>query len=228
MARKPPMIGQKSWGHLRHHGRFYISFLLGLLVWAVAEFLFNIHALGVVLAGDTFFLLYLVLTAFFVPGLTPAKLRKRADFDDEGIALIALITLATISVSFVAIFMLINGDGRLPTWHTVLCIASVPLGWLMLHAVMAFHYAHLFYTDERVGGKKSTECGGLEFPDTKEPGIYEFLYFSYVIGMTAQTSDTAVTMRHMRQTTLVHSIISFFYNTAILAFAVNIAASLAG
>ena len=215
-------------GHLRHHGRFYLSGLLGLLVWVFSHFVLDVPALGIVIAGSAFFVLYLILTAFFVPSLTPAQLRKRADFDDEGIALIALITLAAIAVSFVSIFMLINGDGRMRLWHTVLCIASVPLGWLTLHAVMAFHYAHLFYTDDRVGGKKSKECGGLEFPDTREPGIYDFLYFSYVIGMTAQTSDVAVTMQHMRRTTLVHGVISFFYNTAILAFAVNIAASLAG
>jgi len=218
---------KKTRGHLRHHGRFYFSALAGILVWGISQFLFADLALSLAITGDTFFLLYLVLTGFFVPALTPARLRKRADFDDEGIGLIALITLAVIVISFASIFMLVHSEGRMPLWQVLLCVASVPLGWLMLHGVMAFHYAHLFYTDERVGGKKTRECGGLKFPDTKEPDIYDFFYFSYGLGVASQTGDVAVTMKHMRLTTLVHSIVSFFYNVAILAFAVDIAASMA-
>jgi len=218
---------KKTLRHMRHHGRFYISALVGILVWFLSQFLLEVPALRIAIAGNSFFLLYLALTAFFVPGLTPARLRKRADFDDEGIALIALITIAVIVVSFTSIFMLIHGDGTMTPWHVALCIASIPLGWLMLHAVMAFHYAHLFYTDERVGGKKTTECGGLKFPDTKEPDIFDFFYFSYGLGMAAQTGDVSITMRHMRMTAMVHSIISFFYNVAILAFAIDIASSMA-
>jgi len=49
-----------------------------------------------------------------------------------------------------------------------------------------------------------------------------------VIGMTAQTSDVGVTTTAMRKVTLLHSIVSFFFNTVLVAAAVNAAVSLAG
>jgi len=47
-----------------------------------------------------------------------------------------------------------------------------------------------------------------------------------VIGMTAQTADTAITTSQMRLVVLVHSVLSFFFNTVIVAAAVNLAVSL--
>ena len=65
---------------------------------------------------------------------------------------------------------------------------GAPLGWFMLHTMMAFHYAYLFYSEPP--GKEGG--GGLVFPDTKEPGAADFLYYSFVVGMTAQVSDVQV------------------------------------
>ena len=217
---------KKIYGHLRHHARFYIFGSVGILAWVLAETFIHIPAPDIAIAGDVFFTLYLILALIFVAELTPAHLRKRAEFDDEGILLISLITIGTIALSFVSIFIMINSDETLSGWTLALCVLSVPLGWLMLHAVMAFHYAHLYYTDDHVGGKKSKECGGLDFPNTATPDMWDFLYFAYVIGMTASVSDVPITMSHVRRFTLGHSILSFLYNTAILAFAVNIAAGL--
>ena len=68
---------------------------------------------------------------------------------------------------------------------------------------------------------------GLDFPGTAEPGGYDFLYFAFVIGMTAQTSDIAITSTAMRKINLVHAVVSFFFNTVLVAAAVN-AVGLAG
>jgi uncharacterized membrane protein len=86
---------------------------------------------------------------------------------------------------------------------------------------MAFHYAHLFYTAHP--SPDLLDAGGLVFPETKEPGSREFLYYSFVIGMTAQVSDVQVANTPTRQTTLVHGVVSFYVNTVILALAVNVA-----
>jgi uncharacterized membrane protein len=87
----------------------------------------------------------------------------------------------------------------------------------MLHMMMAFHYAYLFYSEPaRVKGGS-----GLLFPDTREPGAADFLYYSFVIGMTAQVSDVQVCSTRIRRTTLWHSIVSFFFNTVLIAMAVN-------
>ena len=105
-----------------------------------------------------------------------------------------------------------------------MAVAGVPLGWLTLHTLAAFHYANLYYAP-RPGGR---EAGGLDFPGTKEPGPWDFLYFAFVIGMTAQVSDVAVRTAQMRRAALAHGVASFFYNTVILALAVNAAVNYAG
>jgi uncharacterized membrane protein len=104
----------------------------------------------------------------------------------------------------------------------VLAIASVLLGWLTLHTIAAFHYAHLYYA--KAVSSRGQDAGGLEFPDTNEPTGWDFLYYSFVVGMTAQVSDVQVLATPMRRLTLAHSVVSFFYNTVILALAVNLAA----
>ena len=122
-----------------------------------------------------------------------------------------------------AIFLLLRrveevGSGLL------LAVASIPLGWLMLHTLAAFHYANLFYAPAPGGG----EAGGLDFPGTPEPELWDFLYFAFVIGMTAQVSDVAVRTTALRRTALAHGVASFLYNTVILALAVNAAITWAG
>jgi uncharacterized membrane protein len=103
----------------------------------------------------------------------------------------------------------------------------VLLGWLTLHTVAAFRYAHLYYTPVPSGTGASRDAGGLAFPSTSEPGPWDFLYYSLVIGMTSQVSDVQTLSAEMRRTTLVHGVTSFFFNTVILALAVNVAAGYA-
>jgi uncharacterized membrane protein len=86
---------------------------------------------------------------------------------------------------------------------------------------MALHYAHLFYSAPTLHDGPAT--GGLQFPETQEPEPWDFLYYSFVIGMTAQVSDVQVCSVAMRRVTLAHGVVSFFFNTVILALAVNVA-----
>ena len=94
----------------------------------------------------------------------------------------------------------------------------------MLHTLAAFHYANLFYAPAPAAARR----GGLDFPGTPEPGPWDFLYFAFVIGMTAQVSDVAVRTTPLRRTALAHGVASFFYNAVILALAVNAALAYAG
>ena len=151
-------------------------------------------------------------------------MRRRASVADEGIPLIVLLALAAVVLSLAAIFALLAGEGRPDPWDLPLAIASVPLGWLTLHTIAAFHYAHLYYATE---GEDVRDAGGLDFPGTREPGAWDFFYFSFVIGMTAQVSDVTVHAAGMRRLVLGHSIVAFFYNTVLLALAVNVAVTLA-
>jgi uncharacterized membrane protein len=85
--------------------------------------------------------------------------------------------------------------------------------------VFAFHYARLYYF--LPDGRKKHH-GGLKFPDDDEPDYLDFAYYSFVVGMTSQVSDVAVLSRQMRRLTLIHGVLSFIYNIAILAMSINI------
>jgi len=202
--------------HLSRHGRFYTSVLLGAIVWfATAQLQ---PAPRLLAAGDAFFLAYMAAITFVIFRTTPDQLRQRAAIDDEGVLLVILIALAVIAVSTVAIIMVLNQRNGRAALQLTLAAISVPLGWCTLHTIAAFHYADLYYARKENGPQSKR---GLTFPDTKEPGVWEFLYYSFTIGMTAQTSDTDVHDTNIRRATLGHSVVSFFYNTAIIALSVN-------
>jgi uncharacterized membrane protein len=84
--------------------------------------------------------------------------------------------------------------------------------------VYTLHYAHLFYGRDDDG---SGDAGGLDFPDTKEPDYWDFLYFSYTLGMTFQTSDVTIASRRMRRVALGQSLAAFVFNLGVLAFTIN-------
>jgi uncharacterized membrane protein len=208
-------------GHARHHARFYAAAAFGAAVWAFGgRFL---PALRAVVAGDAFFAAYLISTAATALRETPDALRRRARYEDEGIFVILLFTAFAIGVSVASIFSLMAEAEKTGGAHLALCIASVPLGWLTLHTVAAFRYAHLYYARAKAGH----DAGGLAFPGTDEPDALDFLYYSLVVGMTAQVSDVSVHSSAMRRFTLAHAVLSFFFNTVLIALAVNVAASYA-
>lgn len=206
--------------HIRHHARFYAAAGFGVLSWVVAGSLAG--ALQLLIAGDVFFVVYVGLTALLALGGTPAHMRKRAAYEDEGGFIIIVMTVIASAISLGAIFALVNRE-ETAGLQMVLAVASIPLGWVTLHTVMAFHYAHLYYTPTGTGAKRG-DSGGFEFPGTKEPHTWDFLYQSFVIGMTCQVSDVPVTGTMLRRLTLAHSVVSFFFNTTVIALAVNIAA----
>jgi uncharacterized membrane protein len=93
------------------------------------------------------------------------------------------------------------------------------LSWVFIHTIFALHYAHDYYGE--YGAKQS----GLNFPGDEPPDYWDFVYFSFVIGMTSQVSDVAVAGRPIRRTVIAHGVVSFFFNVALLALMVNLAAS---
>lgn len=212
---------------VRRHARFYVALAAGLAVGAATPG-FAV-ALRVLLAGDTFFVVYLALTAVFVARADASHLKARAARADEGLPLIVLVTVAAAALSAGAIFVLLRRAGAEGNVTGILAIASLPLGWMTLHTVMSFHYANLFYAPRRdAAGGSDAAAGGLDFPGTPAPGPWDFLYFSFVIGMTAQVSDVAVRTTAMRRAALGHGVVAFFYNAVILALAVNAAIAGAG
>jgi uncharacterized membrane protein len=205
--------------YLKHHWRFYASAALGILVWVSTGML--ARPLHVAVAGDAFFGGYLLSVLNTVISSTPSDMRRRAASRDEGVFLITLLTLGAISLSLGSIFFLVNEPADSNAVQFLLAMISVPLAWTTLHTIMGFHYAHLFYS--RHSADAASDAGGLQFPGTDEPALWDFLYYSFVVGMTAQVSDVQVLTTRMRRITLGHGVVSFFFNAIILALAVNIA-----
>jgi len=209
--------------HLRHHGRFYAAALIGLAVYAVLSFATEMKAPPRILAGgDTFFAVYLAAVVVSISGLTAKDLRAKADIEDEGIGLVMLVALAVAGISAAAILTVLRQKQSTEVVPIALALAGIPLGWFAINMLMAFHYAYIYYG--KVGQRAA---GGLEFPGTREPGVWEFLYYAFTIGTTAQTSDTNVHSTEMRRATLIHSVLSFFYYATIIAMAVNAVVSMA-
>jgi uncharacterized membrane protein len=201
-----------------------VAGVIGLIVYAVARTTapFPLH---LIVAGDAFFAVYLVSTAFLAYGATPADLRQHARYEDEGVMVILLLTACAVTLCLTAIFLLLGEEGPPDALPLVLAVLSVLLGWFTVHTIAAFRYAHLYYTPD--ASAKTGYTQGLDFPGDDEPDMSDFLYYSFVIGMTSQVSDVQAQSQRLRRTTLAHSIISFFFNTVILALAVNIAAGFA-
>jgi uncharacterized membrane protein len=176
--------------------------------------------------GDVFFAAYLVGSGILAMRVTRAELDKGADVEDEGMLLVFVLTLGAIAFACVGVFDAINEKNPSnDIAPLIISMIGAPLGWFMLHTVMAFHYANIFY----VGTEKDRKKGGaLEFPGEEEPGVLDFLYYSFVVGMTAQVSDVQVRTTPMRRATLVHGIVSFFFNTVLIAMAVNAVVAKAG
>jgi uncharacterized membrane protein len=210
--------------HLVRHRFFYIAAALAGASGLAAAAWGAGRGLPGALGGDVFYCAYLAMTLAHAFHGTPERLRKQAESEDEGILLIILITLAAILFSLVSLFMLLNRSGDPEPLLMGLSIASAPLGWLMLHTVAAFHYAHRYYAPGRSGGGKQH---GLDFPGTANPDAWDFLYFAFVVGMTAQVSDVAVKDQGLRRFVWLHGLVAFFFNTVLIALAVNVAANLA-
>jgi uncharacterized membrane protein len=200
-----------------------------VLVYALADPL--TPALRRIVAGDAFFAAYLASSAWLAFGATPDALRRRASYADEGVVLIIVLTLCTVALCLAALLAVLGAEGGPDLLPLALAVGSVLLGWLTLHTVAAFRYAHLYYAPAARPGTapdaRARDAGGLTFPGDSDPSSWDFLYYALVIGMTAQVSDVQAVSAPMRRTTLAHGLTSFFFNTVILALAVNIAASLA-
>lgn len=206
----------------RHHA-FYLAIGCGVPAGVIAAF-FLTPWQALEIGTVVFFISYLTLSLRKLPLLTAKHLRAHADENDAPVGLIFLVTACIVLVAVVSLFQLINSAEQPQLWKLGINIVAVMLGWFVVHTMAAYHYAYEFYESDKDGGAKAV--GGLDFPGTKEPDGAAFLYFSYVIGMTAQVADVSITANRMRRLVLLHGIFSFFFNTVIVAATVNVVVSL--
>ncbi len=195
--------------------------LLVLQLWAPAIRLTT----QLLLSWNAGAVLYLLLFATMVLPSSHQRMQLRARRQDEGqfailsVAIMAgLMCLAAIVAELASVKDLAVG---LKLARIALAALTIITSWLFLHTMFALHYAHAFYMARAAG-----QGDHLEFPGEQHPDYFDFLYFSFVIGVAAQTADVSIRSRAMRRTTLLHCVLAFFFNTTLLALTINIAAGL--
>lgn len=205
------------------HRRLFISAVLGVAAGLILLLTKLSTVERMLIAWDAGVLIYLVWAAIIMASCsTVAAIKRNAAIQDEGAFGILILTVAAAVASLGAIFAeLAVLDAKNPSYgvYIALAIITVVLSWTFTHTIFALHYAHEFY-GEGAQGK------GLKFPDDDPPDYWDFVYFSFVVGMTFQVSDVAITQKSMRRMVVAHGALSFFFSTAIVAMMVNIAAGL--
>jgi uncharacterized membrane protein len=198
--------------------RAFVSVLVGITAFFLLPGSLRLVA-RLLMSWDIFATLYLMLAYIMIFRCDLDHIRRNAVMQDDGRFLILLLTALGAFASIGAIVFELGGSHRSPQALTLATI-TIALSWAAVHTSFALHYAHDYY--------RGDEAGGLQFPSgaLKDHADYwDFVYFSFVIGMTAQVSDVGITDKTIRRTVTVHGIISFVFNTALLALMVNIAAS---
>ncbi|WP_428328952.1 DUF1345 domain-containing protein [Mucilaginibacter sp.] len=159
----------------------------------------------------------------------PREVKKIAKLQDSSRTFLFLFVAAAAVASLGAIVYLLKSVKGLTeaskNEHILLAIGAVIISWWLLHTIFTLRYAHLYYDkDTDDGGVK--EGGGLIFPGKDEPDYLDFVYFSFIVGMTFQVSDVSISSRTIRRACLMHALMSFAFNTAILALSINVISGL--
>jgi uncharacterized membrane protein len=209
------------------HYRMYVS----MLVAVAAFFLFRTDSVPAtaLIVWIAFAFSVIVLDWIIIFWAHPREIRKVASLEDSSRTLIFLFVMVASLISLVAIYLLLkstkgHADSEV-TGNVFLAMGAVITSWWMVHTLFAMRYAHLYY-DVTNAVKAQNTHKGLQFPDEPEPDYLDFVYFSFVVGMTFQVSDVEISSRRIRRLALVHGLISFAFNTAIVALSINVISGL--
>jgi uncharacterized membrane protein len=224
--RRPPSIAPPLPIRIaRLHAKLAIAVLIGLIVCGVSTVAGLRWPAAVLIGWDINLATYLTLTYAMMWRADVAHIVRRAAEQDEGAAVILLLSIIATFASLVAIaFALGSAQPLLPggtAVDVVMAVATILLSWLFVHTMFSLHYAHEYY-GERGDGR----IGGLRFPQDEKPDYLDFLYFSLVIGMTSQVSDVAIESKVIRRVAAMHGVLSFFFNLVVLALTVNMVSNL--
>ena len=197
----------------------FLAFMAALIVASpiFANF-FHRWTLGAMAAFDIAAILFLTLCLPLLRTTEAALIRKHAAANDANREVLLGITGVVMAVLFMAIAAEAIGHNPQPFTKTLI-ITTLALAWLFSNTIYALHYAHLAYRHPERG------CLGLEFPGTKIPVYWDFVYFAFTCGMAFATSDVQITSQHIRKVVTVHCLAAFAFNIGVLAFTINVLGS---
>ena len=220
------MAGGKRSGFMTYairHGSFIIAFAAGFAVFLLLTSR-DVNAKNVLVGWNVTAIVFIAISWRKMLRATVSDIRRRSEDLDFSDTFVLFLSIAAAVASIAGIGLELHSVKDAPAdvalERAMAAIVTILISWVFLHTLFTIHYAHRFY-----GGRDKAE--GLVFPDKIEEPIYwDFLYFSFTIGVAAQTADIGLSSRTMRKIALLHAVLSFLFNTTILALAINVGASL--
>lgn len=240
--KKITQSSKRSHHFLRLHEYWAIECLIALLLFWGLHHSFP-FPIPYIVAWDGFALTSIILTWFLIFTKDPYSIRKQLRLTDTARHFFFFVLILASIASVLSTWFLLSLAKEKFTHHVSESIAfaliTIAISWTFVHTRFASLYAHFFYhplppaRDPSLSATKpdpeeeKSVTGGLVFPgQEKFPDYWDFVYFSFVIGMTCQVADVGITQHRLRRLVLLHGLLAFFFNTSILALVVNIIAGL--
>jgi uncharacterized membrane protein len=225
--RRSPSAFARHTRHVRQHPRLAIATLLGIFAYLFVP-VGLVEGVRLLVAFDLAAAVFLAVIWTMMARASTADMRRRSRSEDEGRYVVLALSAAVACAILLSIAFALHGIHGLPAaeagLRVGLAVATILLAWFFMNTMFALHYAHVFY--DNADDPAAPQAGGLAFPGGRQPDYWDFLYFSFTIGMTFQVSDVQIESHSLRRTGLAHGVLAFFFNVVVLALTINIIASL--
>lgn len=202
--------------------KLIIASALSIIIYGLLFYLNVNFNNSIILSWDTFCIFMLLFSWILFSTTKADHLCHIVTKQDENLKTIFSIVLIAIIFSLFGTLALLtkkNYTNEYKLFHSIISISPVVLSWLLLQTTFTIRYAHLYHDHNELN--TGTNIGGIKFPSKTKPDYLDFAYFSFVIGMTFQVSDIVITSRSIRRFVLMHSLISFIFNTIIVALTIS-------
>ncbi len=205
--------------------KLLICVAIAIIVYFIVQ-IEHVDILAHIMIGwDTFSLCLITMEWITFMITTSQDIRKQAKVQDSSRSLIFFIILIATLASFMAVLLLVVTKQKFKlaeSSHLIIALAGMVLSWFLIQTIFTLRYAHIFYGNDK--DNPTNHAGGLEFPGDKKPDYRDFAYFSFVLGMTFQVSDVEISSKPLRRLAMWHGLLSFGYNTVMIALTINVIA----
>lgn len=198
------------------------SIIAGTVAAIIATYFLDTTAIIALITWVTFSGVFVGLSIHTFFAVPATNISKKCTEEDLNTWLLFVLLVITCLAALIGVSSLIHNTAHweIPGWTGILLlIATVVLAWFVVNLAFTFRYAHVYYAGEKSRFKQHAE--GLEFPGDTKPDYFDFAYFSFTIGMTFQVSDVVIKSKALRRLSLVHALLSFVFNTVIIALTIN-------
>ena len=229
---KSPSFARQSLGAFVHRPRLTSGIAIGLVAFAASAVVASSleWTTRAILCWDLTCFWFIALTLQHMRTQTLSDLKAHCAANDEGQGIIVGTVMVAAAAGLWAVGLELSlakdAKGIAKELRVGLALVTVALSWFATHLIFALHYAHQYYAPDKTTPEEDDVVGGLQFPGGEEPDSWDFVHFAVVIGVASQTADVAFTAKRLRRTGTVHGLISFVFNTAVLALTINLLAGL--